>query len=188
MTKAAGSRRTESPDIQMKFRILRAVDQPIDELSVKDICANAHISRDTFYRHFASKYDIAVWHGEYVQGFNLDNVGRTIDWQTGYYLDFSLLAAEERFYTRALRNLGRNVGEFPLMNDHRKNVIVETLQDWRKIPLNDSLMFCLDAFVTMETMLVSRWLRDGCNPEPSVFAKRMMDVVPHPLVSAMSLD
>ena len=175
----------QSPEIKTKFKILHAVDRPIDELSVKDICAKAGVSRDTFYRHFDSKYDISVWHGKLAQSMYLDQAGRTTDFRTGYYHDFRLLAEERDFYICAYKNMGKSTNEFPLMNEHRKNVLLETLVDWHKVTMDDDLEFCLDAFVMLETVLVTRWLRAGCDPDPDVFAERMMTVIPSRLYEAL---
>lgn len=175
-----------SPDMAMKFKILHAVNQPLDELSVREICKNAGISRDTFYRHFESKYDIPVWHGKLAQSLYLDQAGRTTDWETGYYHDFRLLSEEKDFYTCAYKNSGRLADEFPQMNEHRKAVLLETIQGWHHVRVDDDLMFCLDAFVMLETVLVTRWLRTGCDLAPELLAKRMVALIPPSLLRAMS--
>ena len=40
---------------------------PFDKLSVLDICAEAGISKQTFYRTFPDKYHAAIW---YINGSN----------------------------------------------------------------------------------------------------------------------
>ena len=187
MTKLANNPMLQSPEIAMKFRILHAVDGPLDKLSMKDICANASIARDTFYRHFESKYDIAIWHGKFIQSLYLDNVGRTIDWKTGYFHDLRLLAEEQEFYRFAMRNLGRKLKEFPEMDVHRKAVMLETLTEWKHVEIDDTLMFCIDTFVALETVLVTQWLRNRCTPSPDEFADRLISVVPCKLFTAMEL-
>ena len=51
-----------SPELSTKMRILHAVDKSLDRITVAEICRNAGISRQTFYRHFESKYDIPWWY------------------------------------------------------------------------------------------------------------------------------
>ena len=51
-----------SPELSTKMRILHAVDKSLDQITVAEICRNAGISRQTFYRHFESKYDIPWWY------------------------------------------------------------------------------------------------------------------------------
>ena len=171
----------------MRFKILHAVDRPLDELSVKDICANADISRDTFYRYFTSKYDIAVWHGKLIQSLYLDQVGRTIDWETGYFHNFRLLAEEKEFYSYAFKNFGRSMGEFPEMELHRKEALLNILKEKRGVDVSDELVFCIEAYTVLETFLVARWLSSGCAPDPKTFTAYMIGVVPSVLHDAMAL-
>ena len=41
-----------SPDLSIKMKILHAVNKSLDQITVAEICRNAGISRQTFYRHF----------------------------------------------------------------------------------------------------------------------------------------
>lgn len=54
----AGESIFTSPDLSTKMKILHAVSKSLDQITVGEICRNAGISRQTFYRHFESKYDI----------------------------------------------------------------------------------------------------------------------------------
>lgn len=41
-----------SPELRTKMKILHAVDKSLDRITIAEICENAGISRQTFYRHF----------------------------------------------------------------------------------------------------------------------------------------
>ena len=58
MDLAHGNDIFESPDIRTKMKILHGVNKSLDQITISEICANAGVSRQTFYRHFESKYDI----------------------------------------------------------------------------------------------------------------------------------
>ena len=177
-----------NPEYQMKIRIFHAIDAPISHLSVKRICENAGISRDTFYRHFDSKYDIILWHGRLVQSIYLDQAGRSIDLYTGYYHDLRLLAEEMPIYSIALIGMGHHVEEFIEMHVHRRETLVETLTNYRGIEIDEELSFIIDYFVMLETLLVVRWLIGGAKPDPSVFAERIISVIPPRLHEALLLQ
>lgn len=83
-----------SPDLSIKMKILHAVNKSLDQITVAEICRNAGISRQTFYRHFESKYDIPWWYSIFCRQFYLNEIGRTIDWKTGYYHHLRLIAQE----------------------------------------------------------------------------------------------
>lgn len=67
-----------TPDLKMKMNILHSVDRSLDCMTVSEICKKANISRQTFYRHFRSKYDIPWWFSIFCRQFYLNEIGRTI--------------------------------------------------------------------------------------------------------------
>ena len=92
-----------SPELRTKMKILHAVDKSLDRITIAEICENAGISRQTFYRHFQSKYDIPWWHSIFCRQFYLNEIGRTIDWKTGYYHHLRLIAQERDFYRKSIQ-------------------------------------------------------------------------------------
>lgn len=64
-----------SPDLSIKMKILHAVNKSLDQITVAEICRNAGISRQTFYRHFESKYDIPWWYSIFCRQFYLNEIG-----------------------------------------------------------------------------------------------------------------
>lgn len=166
---------------------MHAVTASLDTLSVKDICENADISRGTFYRHFDSKYDIPIWHARYCQKFYLDEVGRTIDWETGYFHQLRLLSEERTFYHHAIDYTSRSLEGLDTMDHHRKQVIIDTLQNYRHVEIDGKMMFCIDSFVRIESITIAKWLRTGLIPPPKRFAKYLTAIVPPSLFEAMEL-
>lgn len=56
----------QTPELRTKMKILHAVNKSLDKITIAEICENAGISRQTFYRHFESKYDIPWWYSIFV--------------------------------------------------------------------------------------------------------------------------
>lgn len=173
-----------SPDLKTKFKIMRAIDAPLDKLSVKDICEKAGVSRDTFYRHFSSKYDIAIWHGKLAQSLSLDRLSDESSLLSRYERDLSFLAEEKVFYQRAFANTGKNNREFPEMNVHRHDAIIVALQK-KGVEITDCVAFQARTFVALETALIVKWLREGCTPPPHVYAEWIVSMIPPELRSAL---
>lgn len=100
-----------TPDLKTKMSILHAVDRSLDRMTISEICKKASISRQTFYRHFRSKYDIPWWFCIFCRQFYLNEIGRTISWQTGYYHHIRLLSTEREFFfsTASIRLLARRL-------------------------------------------------------------------------------
>ncbi len=88
----------DSPNIKVKLQILHAVDRSLDKMTVAQICENAGVSRQTFYRHFESKYDIPWWYTIFIRQFYLDEIGRSLSWEVGYYQHLRLVLQEHRFF------------------------------------------------------------------------------------------
>ena len=92
-----------TPDICTKMKIMHAVDKSLDRVTISEICEKAGISRQTFYRHFKSKYDIPWWFSIFCRQFYLNEIGRTIDWRTGYYHHIRLIATERDFFRKSIQ-------------------------------------------------------------------------------------
>jgi AcrR family transcriptional regulator len=58
-------------------------EAPFDRVKVQRICEIAHVSRQTFYRHFRSKDDIPTWHINHYFRVGTFQIGRTLDWHSG---------------------------------------------------------------------------------------------------------
>lgn len=115
-----------SPELRTKMKILHAVDKSLDRITIAEICENAGISRQTFYRHFQSKYDIPWWHSIFCRQFYLNEIGRTIDWKTGYYHHLRLIAQERDFYRKSIQySINTPFGQ-TVMPENRKTVLLET--------------------------------------------------------------
>ena len=127
----AGESIFTSPDLSTKMRILHAVNKSLDQITVGEICHNAGISRQTFYRHFESKYDIPWWYSIFCRQFYLNEIGRTIDWKTGYYHHLRLIAQERDFFRESIQySINTPFGQ-TIMPENRKSVLFDTLEnDW----------------------------------------------------------
>ena len=178
----------DSEDVQIKLRIMHAVDRSLDHITVGELCERAGISRQTFYRHFDSKYSLHWWWPIHVHQFYLIEVGRTMDWETGYFHHIRLLSLEKRFFEAATQYTLNSPADRNIMPHYRKRVLVETLQDYRKADIDDELMFCIDTWVKTETEILTEWYRLGTAPPPKEAAARLAVVIPRRLYDALSMD
>lgn len=178
----------DSEDVQVKLRIMHAVDCSLDQLTVADLCEKTGISRQTFYRNFDSKYSLHWWWPTHVHRFYLVEVGRTIDWETGYFHHVRLLSLEKEFFKIATQYTLNFPIERSIMPHYRKCALVETLRDYRSVEIDDDLAFCLDTWVKTETEILTEWYRLGTAPEPKEAAAKLVSVVPRRLYDALSME
>lgn len=163
-----------SPDLSIKMKILHAVNKSLDQITVAEICRNAGISRQTFYRHFESKYDIPWWYSIFCRQFYLNEIGRTIDWKTGYYHHLRLIAQERDFFRESIQySINTPFGQ-TIMPENRKAVLLDTLENYRHVEVNDNLRFIVEVFSKLECEVMNDWFRSD---EPTNLARWTDDLV-----------
>lgn len=170
--------------LELKRKVLRSVDRPIDAMTVADICARSGISRQTFYKHFKSKYDIAYWYLSLGEDLYLYEIGRTLSLEAGLRAFFSFLyeersglafAFEPNPSKREVRHrLERPMSEFAW-----------TLQT-RGVEVTGDVLFCLSFLVESANCLVASWCLHGLDEEPDVVARRLALCVPAVLLQALN--
>lgn len=175
------------PDVDAKMRILHAIDKPLDHMSVAEICRNANLSRQAFYRNFASKYDIPLWYTVFCRQFYLDEIGRTIAWRTGYFHHVRLLAREREVLRRCSPHLSTFFDKSAAVR-HRKAVLLDTLEHHRQVSIDDNLRFMVGAFAKMECEVLDCLL---CSCEPvdlARWADDLVSLVPPRLFGLLDVD
>lgn len=178
----------DNEDVQIKLRIMHAVDGSLDQITVADLCEKTGISRQTFYRNFDSKYSLHWWWPTHIHKFYLVEVGRTIDWETGYFHHIRLLSLEKDFFEVATQYTLSSPTERSIMPHYRKCALMETLRDYRSIEIDDDLMFCIDTWVKTETEILTEWYRLATTPPPKEAAAKLISVMPRRLYDALSME
>lgn len=175
------------PD-QVRLRIFEAVNRPISEMSVKDICNNAGISRQTFYNHFESKYDISLWFSYLIDDMTLREIGRTTSWEEGLLAYFLAIHERRTFYALTGQNkLSDNHQGRRTAERHRSDEIRETLSLRGVVEISPELAFCITYYTRAECSAIGDWMRSGCAAAPTQMASNMYALVPQLLRDALSL-
>lgn len=174
------------PDYQVKMRIVHAVDRPIDELSVAEICRKAGVSRQTFYKHFESKYALSRWFARFSEERYLNQIGRTLSWRDGLAMHFTMLATEKSLFLRTSHNKWAP-SVLDAVRRQRTETLVGTLRDYRHIEPDDALMFCIRAYTHVEENMAMEWFASGMQPNAESFAALLEECVPARLYKALAL-
>lgn len=173
-------------DVQLKLKVMHAVDKSLDQITVSTICENAGISRQTFYRHFDSKYSLHWWWPMHVHRFYLAEVGRTLSWETGYRHHLELLCLERDYFKIATQYTASFSPTRGIMPHFRKCAILETLQDYQGLEVDEDLMFCIESWVRTETDVLTDWFRLDSTPDPLEGARKLVAIMPKALFDAMN--
>jgi len=174
------------PSFAMKMRILHAVDRPLTDITVHEICEKCGISRQTFYYHFQSKQDIAYWHADLCQQLYLDEIGRTLGWSEALHSHFAMLAEERTFYQFVVTHANPHPGDGARMIAHREQTLLETLAEYHGIAdPTPTLRFCVRVYAHVESTFAIQWFRRGMDIDPAEFAEMIEAIVPAELHAAL---
>lgn len=174
------------PSFEMKMRILHAVDRPLTDITVHEICEKCGISRQTFYYHFQSKQDIAYWHADLCQQLYLDEIGRTLGWSEALHNHFAMLAEERSFYQFVVTHASPHPGDGARMIAHREQTLLETLAEYHGIAdPTPTLRFCVKAYAHVESTFAIQWFRRGMDTDPAEFAEMIEAIVPRELYALL---
>ena len=188
MELAHGNDIFESPDIRTKMKILHGVNKSLDQITISEICANAGVSRQTFYRHFESKYDIPWWHSIFCRQFYLNEIGRTIDWETGYYHHLRLIDQERDFYRKSIQySINTPFGQ-TVMPENRKTVLLETLERYRRVSVDHNMMFLVEIFSKLECEVLNDWFRSDQPTNLAQWTDDLVSLVPDRLFRALQIE
>lgn len=188
MDLAHGNDIFESPDIKTKMKILHGVNKSLDQITISEICANAGVSRQTFYRHFESKYDIPWWHSIFCRQFYLNEIGRTIEWETGYYHHLRLIAQERDFYRKSIQySINTPFGQ-TVMPENRKTVLLETLEKYCHMSIDHNMMFLVEIFSKLECEVLNDWFRSDQPTNLAQWTDDLVSLVPDRLFRALQIE
>ncbi|ACV22156.1 probable dihydroxyacetone kinase regulator [Slackia heliotrinireducens] len=175
-----------------KLLIIRAVEQLMDEVSfddltVKMICEKVEISRQTFYRHFQDKYDMAPWYWNLIANEYLAKTGCGLSWYEGNYYMLCTFKEHQNFFTYFYRTDSHEYGifrkhSFRQRSSFLKETIVGVLG---KDALTPDLEFQIEFFADAESREVERWTMRGMDTPPERMAELFEKCVPPELHEAI---
>lgn len=171
-----------------KLRIIQAVDRPLEELSVNEICQKAGVSRQTFYNHFEGKHQLIAWWGIWVDSLYLDNVGRTLTWEEGYLRSAHLLAWGKPFMTSAFAH-GEPLNQFcghPVARQ-RVATLSQAVTERTGSKPDPDLLFCIKAFSHVECEHTIGCYKEGHSKTSLIYAKQIVSLIPPLLYDTLQL-
>lgn len=158
--------------------------KPYKSIKVADICEKAGVSRAAFYHHFSNKYDIAVWHSDFILGAGLDEIGVSLTWFEGHLVTTRGIKRFYDFYSLC---------EPPETNKlfqshhamHRKEVLRRTVTEVKGMQLTPKLDFQINALANSEEWAIRDWYRGRIDVGIKEICEFMISIVPHELYTAL---
>ena len=143
------------------LRIACAVNQPIRKVTVDEICANAGISKPTFYRHFESKHEVIPWLIAWCDDITVARIGTSFTWEEA-------LARATTLYRRFNTTLAcsdkdnGNIRTCLQYYDvrHLEHSLCSTIGR-RQGAIDDGMRFCIRSFAYMKREILLSACRSG---------------------------
>ncbi len=173
----------------VKFKILEAteklvMEKPLDRVGVTEICKVASISRQTFYTHFESKFEIPRWCWTFLAEAYLKEEGRSL---TVCEALCGMIKYSERF-----RGIFYST---PYSSDYERlesygarlhvNYLRDTLADYYGLEVTDDLQFQIEFFVDGVSRVVYAAGRSMQKIEPEALALSLEKCLPAGLASVL---
>jgi AcrR family transcriptional regulator len=164
----------------------------IDNLSVDTICERAGISRSTFYRTFADKYEVPRWCQEFALKAGLGEIGRTLCCRDGLRRSGEGLALFRDLIASSIRSSDPNSADVVGCQLHT-SYMFETIRDFHHLRVDAELDFQVryTARASMET--TADWiLNDGKVADDlpalldSCYPPRLHEILDHPVAPSQS--
>jgi AcrR family transcriptional regulator len=155
------------------------------EIGVNKICAEAHISKPTFYRYFQSKENIVSWLSQEAIRCGIAEVGRKYTWTEGYFRTLTVLGRYKVFYSDPKGPVAVDP-HITFCSEYFKAALLETLATYKKITLTKKLGFQVDAFIQMQSQLFTQWGLSDQTLSTKIYAEYLASVVPHDLYLALA--
>lgn len=167
-----------------------AKKKALEDITVQDILDYSGISRSTFYRHFADKYEIMSW--AYTRQsnemfFNQYNSSRSL---VKLQQEISLQAAYNYYNHRDyFSNVVKYDGQNSLSKASYRNGVIyyeSILKKGGLEKISEELMFAIKFYASGATHMLLDWLENGFRHSPEEHVRYLWAVMPHALREAIA--
>ena len=174
-----------STSFKNKMLVLKALEQlldekPLEKISVKEICARAHLSRSMFYTYFDNKISIIEWYLEFAIGEGVGKIGINCGWLEGHLATTKAFADYHRVF-RTVLNSEEGEGLTKTFHSFRRAAMTNALKA-RGIKMTPKLGFQIDALVAGGLEANKRWYEELSFEEMAEF---MVSITPPDLYEAL---
>jgi AcrR family transcriptional regulator len=174
-----------TPDFETKARILHAIDRPVCEMSLEELCEKAQVSKQTFYKHFDSKNAVGLWYSNFCGEHFLYQIGRRYTWCDGLSMHFSMLCQEAEHLRHTSGGTVRSQlgGEAQVTARERWR---ETLNE-KGVAVTREMAFYVESFAATLVNATRQWLlSERCSAENvGEYVGWLENCVPSPFHEAM---
>jgi AcrR family transcriptional regulator len=152
---------------------------PVENITVKQICDQSHLSRQTFYRCFLDKYDLINWYFDHLlqESFSQMGSGKTI--QEGLILKFRYIQQEYVFFRAAFSNDTQNnlqQHDFEMIFAFYQNLIRK-----KNAACSQEILDILEMYCWASIYMTVKWVMQEMPKTPEELTGTMIAAMPKEL-------
>lgn len=179
-----------SKGLETKLAIIEAViavgkRKGVTAMSVRDICAETGISRQTFYRHFLDKYDALNWFNQRQFEEIANHVGKDMLWHDAALCMLVHTYDNRDFYSVALSEDEDVNSPMRTISRHLHVSWRQTISSYGDGTLTEELDYQMGAWSKLAPLLVAEWVSSGCPTSVDRFYALMESCMPRDIAAAM---
>ena len=174
-------------DAEVKFMILHAVTKPINNITVKEICENSHISKRTFYNHFQSKYDILPWFLDLTDTFFARKIGVSYSMREGLLKTYDFIYQENKFLTLSTYFMSDQETGYGMHWKGWSSTYVNTLREIKKVSIDRDIKNLIYGYTNIQTLFTLRWINDGFQESPEELVDMILEFIPERFIQMFNL-
>ena len=150
---------------------------PVDDITIRQIVENCHLTRQTFYRNFLDKYDLINWYFDklLLKSFEHMGSGKTI--YEGLIRKFDYIQKERIFFSAAFRSDDQNS-----LKEHDFELILKFYTDLirQKTGQNpdEEICFLLEMYCQSSIYMTVKWVLGGMKFPAAQLADLMVRAMP----------
>lgn len=138
---------------------------PLEKITVANICDKAELTRQTFYNYFIDKYDLVNWTFDQLFDRTFQTIYSGSDWQSTIEDFLSELYKRRKFYIPCYQYMGQN----SLEAHHYDRVFECYSNQYRRIKgkeLDFDELFSLELYCRGAVFMVGQWARNNMEQNP----------------------
>lgn len=177
------NQRYQTSEKKMQDTLMKLMaSQEIEDVTVRDICREAHINRSTFYAHYEDIYDLMekterLIRRELAEEFQARGVGMQNVFHHDYLIYFHRHIEKNRnFYRICLRHRVH----FPLEEGFEQlwEDVVKPHCHQRGVTDERAMLYYLTFYQAGFTMVLRKWVEDGCRETPEELCPILLGCLP----------
>lgn len=159
---------------------------PFEQVTVRQICEKAQISRQTFYTYFQDKYDAALeLVAPTIQNI-FSQLGETLGWRQAYLQLFEIIEKNPWGLMRVVQSNDRNSIKNSTIRSSRVDFTNAYIKRHGKKP-DGLIAYQIERFSITASLATDDWILSGCAVPAADFVDRYISLIPRELFEAIDV-